>query len=108
MDPERIQFIQRHQNKPTTLETRVGNRQSWFIDDALTVEQDVEVDCARAGSFLLIPSERSFNLLKDFEEALRGDVGFNLDYPVEEPPFPRIGLVTYRLRFIQERHSLEP
>lgn len=108
MDPERIQFVQRHENEPAVMEARVRDRHSWFLDDAFTIEKYVEVDRSRTGTIILISSERSLNLLKDRKETLRRDIGFKLHHPVEEPPIPRIGYAPNRLRFIQEGNSLEP
>lgn len=101
MDPERIQFIQRHENEPAVMEARVWDRHPWFLDDALTVEENVEVDRSRAGTVVLISSERSLDLLEYRKETLRRDIGFNLYHPVEKPPIPWIGFAPNRFRFIQ-------
>jgi hypothetical protein len=41
MDPERIQFVQWHENEPAAMEARVRDGQLRFLDDALTVEENV-------------------------------------------------------------------
>ena len=102
MDPERIQFIQRHENKPSVMEARVWDGQPWLLDDALTVEKNVEIDCPWPRTVILIPSERSLNLLEYRKEALGCDISFNLYHPVEKPPIPWIVFASNRLRFIQE------
>jgi len=101
MDPERIQFIQRHENEPAVMEARVWDSQPWFLDDALTVEENVEVDRSRARTVVLISSKRSLNLLEYRKETLGCDIGFNLYHPVEKPPIPWIGFASNRFRFIQ-------
>lgn len=108
MPPEWVQFIQRHENKPAVMKSRVRDSQPWLLHDAFTVEKNVEIDCPRARTVVLISSERSLNLLEYRKKTLRCNIGFNLHHAVEEPPFPWIGLVSNRFRFIQERHSNEP
>lgn len=41
MDPERIQFIHRHEDKASLMEARMRNGQSWFLDHMLAIEEDV-------------------------------------------------------------------
>jgi len=90
------------------MKSRVWDSQPWFLNDAFTVEKNVEIDCPRARTVVLIPSERSLNLLEYRKKILRCDIGFNLYHAVEKPPFSWIGLVSNRFGFIQERNSNEP
>jgi hypothetical protein len=41
MDPERIEFIHRHQDKSALVKARMRNGQPWFLDHMLPIKEDV-------------------------------------------------------------------
>ena len=68
MDPQRIELIHRHEDKSSLMETRMRNGQSWFFDHMLAIKEDVQIDRARTGAGVIIPSERasiSWRVVKD-------------------------------------------
>ena len=101
MDPERVEFIQRHEDKPSLMKPRMWNGQPWFVDPPRSVEEDVEIHGSRAGPMVVIAPERTFNFLERFQEAVRGDVGLQLHHSVEKPFLSWIGPVTNRFRLVQ-------
>lgn len=41
MHEERIEFTQRHEDKPAMVHARMRHYEIWFVDNPLAVEQDV-------------------------------------------------------------------
>jgi hypothetical protein len=41
-------FGQRQENKSTRRKARMRYRKTWIADDAITVKDDIDIDCARA------------------------------------------------------------
>jgi hypothetical protein len=85
MIPISIYFHKRFQHKPTEMETRMGNRQSCFMNDVLAHEEDVEIDGAWASTMLLIPAQSSFGFMKKVEKPDRTQRGFDADHAIVEP-----------------------
>ena len=44
MHEERIEFTQRHEDKPAMMHARMRHHEIWFVDNPLAVEQDVQID----------------------------------------------------------------
>jgi len=108
MDPQRVEFIHRHEDKSSLMKARVRNGQPWFLHDTLAVKENVQVDRARAGPVVIIPSERPFNFLEGGEKAAWRDVRFELHHAIQEPSVAGIGPVPNRFSFIQERDAFKP
>ena len=102
MHKERIEFTQRHEDKPAMVHAGMRHHEIWFVDDLLAVEQDVQIDGSGAGSVLLVPAERSLDLTEYSQEAVRRDIRFKLHDPVQEPAVTRLGMILHGLGFIQQ------
>lgn len=107
MDPERIEFIHRHEDESALMETRMRNGQPWFLDHTLPIKEDVQVDRARTGPIVFISVQRALDFLEGREEAAWSNVRFKLHHPIEKPSFPGIDPVADRFCFIQQRDALQ-
>jgi hypothetical protein len=100
MDPEGIEFIHGHKDKPSLMEARMRNRHIRLIDHTVPIEENVQIHRARSRSMVVIPSECAFDLLQRREETVRSDSGFNLYHPVEKPLCSKIGPIGNRFGLI--------
>ncbi len=107
MDEQRIEFAHRHEDEPATVHARMRHHEIRFVDDLLAVKQNVQIHSSGARSVLLIASERALDLPEYSQEAFRSDIRFKLHDPIQEPAIARLGMVVYRLGFIEQRHPRE-
>ena len=107
MHEERIEFTQRHEDKPAMVQARMWHHEIWFVDDPLAVEQDVQIDGPGARSVLLIPAERALDFTEDSQEAFRRDICLKLHDPVQEPAVTRSGMIVHGLGFIEQRYPYD-
>jgi hypothetical protein len=107
MDPQRIEFIHRHEDKSSLMEARMWNGQSWFLGHMLAIKEDVQVDRARTGPVVIIPAERAFDFLEGRQETAWRNIRFKLHDSIEEPPFSWICPSPNRFRLIQQRDTFE-
>src|SRR6185503_2190678 len=101
MHKERIEFTQRHEDKPSMVHARMRYHEIWFVDNPLPVEQDVQIDGSGARSVFLISAKRAFDFLENIQEAFRRDLRLELHDAVQEPVATRSGMIVHGLGFIE-------
>jgi hypothetical protein len=106
--PVRGDFDQGRKDETSLVESGMRNEKAWFLDDAVVIEQDVQVKCARALTVIEISTQRPFNFLKHFEQTLRRDIGFQSGNPVEKPFRAGRGSIVDRLGLIKRGDRIEP
>ncbi len=65
MPEQRVEFAQRHEDKPALVHAGMRHDEIRFVDHSLAVEQDVQIDGPGAGSMVLIPAERMLDFPHD-------------------------------------------
>ena len=64
VDPQRIQFIHRHEDKSTLMQTRMRNSQPRLLHHLVSVKQDIEIDRPWTRPIVVIPPKRAFDFLQ--------------------------------------------
>jgi len=105
MDQKRIEFVERDQDEPPLVKPRMGNRQSRFIDDAVAVEQQIEIDGAGTGPVGLVAAQCLLDFPEDGEQTLGRELRFKLHDSVQEPAVSRMRAVLHRLGLVQQGHA---
>ncbi len=80
----RCDFVQGNEDEAAIGEARVGNDEFGSADDARSVEEDVDIDGARAHGHAATAAERPLDLLQAAEKLERHQGGFGRDGAVQE------------------------
>ena len=63
VQPVRSDFDQGHKDETALVEPGVRNEKAWFLDDAIVIEQDVQVECPWPSTMIEIPTQCPFDFL---------------------------------------------
>ncbi len=86
----------------------MGNDEARLIQHTVIVQQEIEIERARALAIILVSSERPFDFAADFKQTLRCDVRFDLHGTIQKPCGAGGRSVLDRFSLVERRDRIQP
>ena len=96
-----IELHKRSEDKSALMEAWMRNCQRRFIEDAVIVQQEIQVERPGSLAIFRIAPQGPLDLPANLQQAFRRDICFDLYDAIQEPCGTRGGAIMYRLCFIE-------